>query len=731
MFCRTLFFYRMRLVTVLLLFFSTYGFSQITPVRKAETEVTKKVKASLDSVTAWKNQRVDESRHIIDTVRGIVILETVAINKFRISDSVINTPAAIGILTARDMQRNNNSDMAPLMNLLPGVFMQSGALNTNRISIRGIGARTPYGTNKIRAFYGSIPLTSGDSETTIEDIDPEVIAQVEVVRGPNSSAYGAGLGGAIIITPKISSASGSRAAVSATYGSFGLAKNTINYGFSGKEGSLNINYHRLESSGYRENSRYFREGVTLAGDVLRKENSQLTYFGNYTYMMAYIPSSVTKIYFDNDPKAAAPTWKAARGYEQYHSWLGGLAYDWQVSRGIRNSTSVFGSYKDSYEPRPFDILYQKTTGYGGRTQFTGSFHKVIFLAGAEVFADGFNGGTSENLYQQNNGGGSLEGAQLTGTTQRRHFINAFAQARLPLVKKLELQAGINYNKTAFTLESTYPTDPVAKDKYSYNGIWAPQAAILFRPSEFQTLYISASRGFSMPAIEETLNAEGRVNRNIKPESGYSFEAGGKMGFFGNKLYIEAAAYRMQIRDLVVAQRVADDRYVGVNAGKTLHEGIETSISYQWSLNSFIELQPYINASIGNYRFRQFNNNGTDFSGNRLTGVPANKLTAGLTATIKNVYVSADYYFVDKLPIDDANSVYADAYRLLNIKAGYRIQLGKHLLAQAAFGINNITNSRYASMVLVNAVATGNNPPRYYYPGQPINYYGSFSLRYNF
>lgn len=659
------------------------------------------------------------------------ILQEVTISKFRVSDSVINTPAAIGVLTARDMQRNNNSDIAPLMNLLPGVFMQSGALNTNRISIRGIGARTPYGTNKVRAFYGSIPITSGDSETTIEDIDPEVIAQAEVVRGPNSSAYGTGLGGAIIITPRMNLVPGSRASISATYGSFGLAKNTINYGFSGQTGSININYHRLESSGYRENSRYFREGFTLAGDALRKEKSRLTYFGNYTYMMAYIPSSVSKNSFDNDPQAAAPTWKAAKGYEQYHNWLGGLAYDWQVSRGIRNSTSVFGSYKESYEPRPFDILYQKTTGYGGRTQFNGKFRTVNFLAGAEVFSDGFDGGTSENLYQQNNGEGSLEGAQLTGTNQRRHFINVFAQARFPLLKKLELQAGINYNKTAFTLESTYPLEEVAKDKYSYNGIWAPHAALLFRPSKSQTLYVSASRGFSMPAIEETLNAEGRVNQDIKPENGYNFEVGGKMWFLNNTLYIEATAYHMQIRDLLVAQRVADDRYIGVNAGKTLHEGIETSISYRWEINRFIELQPYANASIGNYRFRQFNNNGTDYSGNRLTGVPANKVTAGLTATIKNVYLTADYYFVDRLPIDDANSVYADAYRLLNVKAGYRAQLGKNLFGQAAFGINNVTNRHYASMVLVNATATGNNPPRYYYPGQPINYYGSFSLRYNF
>jgi iron complex outermembrane receptor protein len=31
--------------------------------------------------------------------------------------------------------------------------MQQGALNTNRISIRGIGSRAQYGTKKIKAYY--------------------------------------------------------------------------------------------------------------------------------------------------------------------------------------------------------------------------------------------------------------------------------------------------------------------------------------------------------------------------------------------------------------------------------------------------------------------------------------------------------------------------------------------------------------------------------------------------
>lgn len=676
------------------------------------------------------------SQQYNDSIVNHNTITEVIISNYHINDSLLNAPASIGILSPAQLQRNSLADISPALNMLAGVFMQSGGLNTNRISIRGIGARTPYGTNKIRAFYGSIPLTSGDSETTIEDIDLEIIDQVEVIKGPLSSLYGAGLGGAILISPKLASGNGSRAAISTTHGSFGLMKNTVSYGLNTNSASLYLSYNKLETEGYRQNSAYNREGVTLAGELFRKQNSKLTYFGNYTHLKAYIPSSIDKTTFDNNPKAAAYTWNAAKGYEHYDSYLGGLAYDWKTTAWLNNSTSVFINAKENYEPRPFDILAQNTTAWGARTQFLGEVNigtiKTEFILGFEYFNDGFDGSTYANLYEENNGNGSLQGERLTGTKQQRNFINAFAQARIQLTNKLEVQAGLNYNKTKFQLDSTYPVESILSEDYSYNGIWSPQVSVLFKPTEFQTLYISASRGFSLPAIEETLTANGTINPNIKPENGYNFEAGGKFYLFNKTLYAELSLYSMQIKDLLVAQRVGDDQYIGVNAGETLHQGIEASVNYSWKINDTFTLQPYITASIGKYEFKQFTNNDIDYSGNELTGVPANKINAGITfRTNFGLYLTSDFYYVDKIPLNDANSAYTDSYTLLNAKAGYQFELFKGFTSHISAGINNVGDTHYAGMVLVNATGFNGAEPRYYYPGLPVNYYGNVSFSYRF
>ncbi|MEP7094071.1 MAG: TonB-dependent receptor [Flavobacterium sp.] len=660
-------------------------------------------------------------------------LEEVVISPFHINKNLQNAPASIGILSKKDLLRNNTTDISTVINTIPGVFMQSANLTTTRISIRGIGARTPYGTNKIRAFYGSIPLTSGNSETVIDDIDLENINQIEIIKGPLSSVYGAGLGGAIQIAPQLSKTTGQSTGISTIFGSYGLLKNTLNYSLNEKQGSLNLSYHKLETDGWRENSAYNREGITLAGELFKKENSKLTYFTNYTYLKAFIPSSINKAMFENNPQSGAPTWVASKGYKEYKSTLAGLAYDFKINENINNSTSVFINYKDSNEPRPFDILRQYTFASGVRTQFSGKFKiketENQFITGIEYFTDNYKGNTFENLYQQNNGQGSLQGNQLTENGQKRNFYNVFSQIRTLISQKFEVQAGVNYNKTQFELEN-YNLN--STQKYSYDGIFSPQLSLLFKPGERRTLYFSASRGFSLPATEETLTSEGTINTNIKPENGYNFEVGGKFYFFNKKLYTELAVYRMEIKDLLVAKRVGDDQYVGINAGKTFHEGIEISLKHNWPVNSFFTINSYVSGSFGDYEFKEYIDNGNDYSGNKLTGVAANKVNTGLILNTRlGIYFSADYQFTDEIPLNDANSAYSDSYNLINLKTGYGFEILSGLTTNFAVGINNLSNEKYASLILPNAVAVGNASPRYYYPGLPVNYYGSISLNYLF
>jgi iron complex outermembrane receptor protein len=71
-----------------------------------------------------------------------------------------NGAASVAIDNRTDLNKGDGVILTSVLNKIPGVYMQQGALNTNRISIRGIGSRAQYGTQKNKAYYEGIPLTT-------------------------------------------------------------------------------------------------------------------------------------------------------------------------------------------------------------------------------------------------------------------------------------------------------------------------------------------------------------------------------------------------------------------------------------------------------------------------------------------------------------------------------------------------------------------------------------------
>src|SRR5690554_630147 len=155
-------------------------------------------------------------------------------------------------ITSAKIDTYSPVDLISAVNETPGVFIQSGAINTNRITIRGVGSRTLYGTNKIRAYFNGIPITDGSGETIIDMFDPENLQSIEIIKGPKSTQYGSNLGGTLLLTSKQAEIGKSFASNSLTLGSYGLLKNTVSAGTSSENFSFNINYDHLETDGFRE-----------------------------------------------------------------------------------------------------------------------------------------------------------------------------------------------------------------------------------------------------------------------------------------------------------------------------------------------------------------------------------------------------------------------------------------------------------------------------------------------
>ncbi len=660
-------------------------------------------------------------------------LNTILINTQNEKKSMVITPTST--IGSETINQQSPVDVVSAINQTPGIYIQSGAINTNRIVIRGVGSRTLYGTNKIRGYFNDIPITSGVGETAIDSYDPEDLQSIEIIKGPKATQYGTNLGGTLLLTSKKPEAIGLSVRNNTTIGSFGLFKNSISSDYTDSKFALHLTYDHLEMDGFRDNSNYNRNSVFLNSSYRFNDKTEVSLLMNFIDYTAQIPSSIGKSDFMEDPSQAAFTWQQAQGFEADTQTLTGLSLKHQFTDNFKTTTSVFYSYSDHYEPRPFNILDEFTNGFGLRLVFNKTFNFLTRRAewsfGGELFKDEYHWKTIENLYQENDGNGSLEGMILSNNIEYRQQLNMFSSVTLPIFEKVTTQLGINYNKTNYDFQDEFNVGENNRSvARNFNAIVAPNLNVLYQFSSNQNVFANVSYGFNYPSLEEALTPEGIVNPEISPEKGFNYEIGSESYFFNRKWHVLASLYLLNIEDLLVAQRIGDDQYIGRNAGQTIHKGLEFSTDYKLVINQLFAISPYLNATFNWHRFEDFVSDGIDFSGNKLTGVPDITVATGIAFQYKNISLYGNHIYVGEMPMNDSNSLYSDSYNIMNLKLVYETQLFKNLVFKLNFGINNVFDHRYASAILINAVGFNNSEPRYYYPGNPRNYYGGVSLRYH-
>ena len=644
----------------------------------------------------------------------------------------LQIPAPLMNIPAEHLSRDDRTSIEPALNRVTGLLMHSGALNTNRITIRGIGNRSPFGTAKIRAYLDDIPLTSGVGETAIEDVDLSLLENVQVWKGPTASVYGAGLGGMIHMKTKVLKNTPNSFSLRNHWGSYGLNRQVAQFNFTPQTGQSGwaVNYNRLHNDGYRENNQYDREAFTILGKVEVSEKDQFSLIANYTKLKAFIPSSLNQDDYINEPTKAAFTWKQVAGFEDNEKFLFGLGHQHgflpDTDHDLRLHTSFFSTYKTNYESRPFNILRENSFALGARfrldyqhLQKTGSPRLSV---GLESFREQYDWQTFET-------DGGTQDALLSDNQELRTYYNAFAEINIELAEAWSVVGGLNFNETRYELSDLFLQNGDLSGVYRFASILSPRLGLRYAPQSKVAIFGTISHGFSPPTLEETLSPDGGINPNIQPEKGWNFELGSRGKNIQGFSY-ELTVYSMHVKDLLVAQRTALDQYVGINAGKTVHNGLEAYAQYQLFNTDRYRFDLFAGYTFSDYRFEDFVDGEDDYSGNELTGTAPHVLNAGidLYPEENGFYAHFNARFVDAMPLRDDNSIYSESYLIANTKLGYRHTFGKWELDLYG-GINNLFDEKYASMLLINAGSFGGRAPRYYYPGLPQHYYGGIGLRY--
>ena len=484
-------------------------------------------------------------------------IDEVTVTAFRSPYNLFNTPAPINVITPMQLELGNALTTVEALNQAPGILMHNGTLNTNRLTIRGIGSRTPYATNKIKAYFGEIPLTSGDGETTLEDLENTSIKRIGNYKRPSSSLFGAGLGGVILFHPK--TASQSFVQNQTTVASFGTIKNILSAGLV--ENKLNIFAlgSMLKSDGYRENNETKRSNILLNSIYSFSEKTNLQVLLKGTKMKAYIPSSLDYPTFKESPEKAAANWKNIEGYEDYTNGQFGVSLNVLTNGNHKISAATFGSFRDADELRPFNRLKEKSNYIGWRAYvqktINDSKNKFVITSGIEFFREKYNWSTLSNN----------DASLLSDNQERRQYENLFFQMESSFSEKYFISAGVNGNLTRFYYTDKFTENGDQSGNQHYQPTISPRLGATIIMNSYLSVFGNISHGFSTPSFEETLLPAGEINHEIKPETGWNAEIGFRSQF-SEHIQFSASYYRIYVKNLLVARRTGEDAYVGVNAG---------------------------------------------------------------------------------------------------------------------------------------------------------------------
>jgi len=659
-----------------------------------------------------------------------ILLPEVAVQAFQSHLQWKAVPAAIAILGSADLTRYGNASLVPVMNTVPGIRVEERSPASYRLSIRGSLLRSPFGVRNVKVYWNEIPLTDGGGNTYLNLVDLNQLTGVEIIKGPAASVYGAGTGGAVLFRSEMGYTAQPAHQFSAGLlgGSYGLFQQQAGWEYSTKHFTSSLQQSHQQSDGYRQQSASRKDMVKWQGSW-QGNTQELTWLLWYTDLFYQTPGGITLAQMQQNPVLARQPAGALPGAVQQQTAI----YNKTILGALRQETKIskqlvwknFLSLNHTSLANPFITNYEKRgeANIGAGTQLAYSIRKnntwLQWINGVEWL---HNHSLIDNF---GNRAGKADTVQFRDDIYAIQWF-AFSQAQLSMGEKWVITAGLSLNNQSYRYKRlTDPNTDFVNKKTS--GVLTPRIALTYRLTRDISVYLLAAKGFSPPALAEVRPSDGNYYGNLEAEYGWNIEAGVKGETANSRLQFDLAAYFFTLQNAIVRRTNSTGAEYFVNAGRTRQNGLEALLKYKlidagsrfitrWQVWSSYSYQPY--------RFTDYRQGSTDYTGNALTGVPRQIWVTGMDIEMqKRWYVNASFNVTGALPLTDANDVYADGYQLAQLKWGYRT---KQQAKQWDFfaGIDNLLNQRYSLGNDINALGK-----RYYNPAPGRNLFAG--IRYRF
>lgn len=627
-------------------------------------------------------------------------LPEVVVRSYLSKESLIRIPTATSVLSSAQLQQQQGYSLVPAFNTVPGIRMEERSPGSYRLSMRGSLLRSPFGIRNIKIYMDEIPLTDAGGNAYLNLLDPGAVTDAEVLKGPDGSLFGANSGGVIrlgVFAPPQDSS----LRIRLQGGSYGLFHSSAGYSKQLDNYRLQLFMGYQRADGYRQNSALKRTYAQTAQQWEYRPGYNLKLLAFYTDMAYRTPGGLTRDQSNANPRAARVQALTQKAAIYNRTFQGGLVHEAQFSARLKHTVAVFGA--NTHFENPF------ITNYEARDENTAGFRTFLEWQSADrPVRFKFNAGME---WQQTNSDianyGNRQGVR--DTLQVRDDIHAgqhfyFARFSVQSARSLlEGAASVNYYHFVF--------DRNGRTRVEFSPVLMPRLSYSYKLDDDLSLRVTVSRGYSPPAVAEVRASNNVFNTSLRPETGWNYETGLRFLPRTGRFMLDVALFHYRMENAIVRKLDTQGEEFFDNAGGTRQTGLEVQGS-MW-LGRKVEVRSAYTLSL--FKFENYK----DFSGNKMTGVPQHVVVSSILWHLPYAFsLFAQHNFTGSIPLDDANSVYAGSYHLVQGKISW--QRSRITLEG---GVDNMLNVRYSLGNDLNALGG-----RYFNPAPGRNYFATALFR---
>ena len=642
---------------------------------------------------------------------------------------------SIAVLSEQELRDISPAHPAEALNRIAGVHINNLGGEGHMASIR-----QPITTAGVYLFLeDGLPTrpTGFFNHNGLYEINISQSSRLEVIKGPASALYGSdAIGGVINVISKAPSVV-SETDINYQQGSDGWQRSLLSVSGGDENLAARLDFNHTQSDGFRDAADYARQSLTGRIDAQVNDRTSLKLIAAYSSIdQSGLSSLEIDDYLNN---ASKNLYHDDIGFREVEALRLSAEIVYQISADQlltltpfyrHNQMSIMPHWMVTYDPNIRDYKFHS---YGALLKY-----RQRWLDDALEVIVGVDLDTTPSTYREEQIEASLtEGIyrDYTRTGQLNYHFDAkqrsvspYIHAELQLNPQWRFSLGIRQDRFKVDYQNFLPADPAdfshrrpQSTDINYSNT-SPKFGAIYQYAEDHQAYANYRYAFRAPRVGALFRpGSSRNSTELQPVTTVSAEIGFR-GRFGDRLSYELALYEMNTEDDIVSV-INDASRLIVNAGETLHQGIELGLDYsinnEWQLGLSLTHtdQAYKDFSYVFFSRSCFCNQQINFAGNQVGKAPqslANLRLAYSPEFLPQFRAELEWDKVGEYFTDETNSQIYKGHNLLNLRLNYSLSDQFELYLRGA----NLTDKLY-STYSSNQV---NNPDISYRPGMPRSWF---------